>query len=460
MASKKTTLQNSDGEKIDIIQIAENWWQYRKLIFLGTIILSLLTAFTLYLFNQTIIQKNQKYITATVQGDMGDNSVIIAALKSPEYIKKTLKQVSLEIDQFKLLDNMFVLKSTDPLTDNLQQRISSLTINDIKKLSLSNKDLVEIVESFENTSKNLITIKLYHLPLGLSEYQAKNFILALTNRVNKQILLRTNRTNLGLQIINVASLDELTSNLEKITHLSNVISIIQNNINNLKDNHQEQLFNVDFSSMITSVNIAQKILFEISSMAGNQIAIKTIDLTIDNLKRDINDLSQSLKFINTNISKDNRDNNQNDIEKNSTNNNTQLDGEVFDKILSIGSVLELNNFKLETLTKIQNLQQESNKLIKQKNQLKLPFTIESAYLNYDHVSERIKVLSIDVNNAISQIRSLTQPKNALEFVRNPELIDLSLKSLKEFLKSVVILSMIGFLILSIFVSFLPKKKTR
>ena len=48
-----------------------------------------------------------------------------------------MKQVSLKIDQFKLLDNMIVLKSTDPLTDNLQQRISSLTVNDIKKLSLS-----------------------------------------------------------------------------------------------------------------------------------------------------------------------------------------------------------------------------------------------------------------------------------------------------------------------------------
>jgi hypothetical protein len=56
-----------------------------------------------------------------------------------------------------------------------------------------------------------------------------------------------------------------------------------------------------------------------------------------------------------------------------TGNITQLDAEVFDKILSIGSILNLNSFRLGTVEKIQQLQKEKSDLINQKELLNLPY---------------------------------------------------------------------------------------
>ena len=67
---------------------------------------------------------------------------------------------------------------------------------------------------------------------------------------------------------------------------------------------------------------------------------------------------------------------QNNSSNAASGNITQLDAEVFDKILSIGSILNLNSFRLNTVEKIQQLQQEKSDLIHQKELLNLPFEYE------------------------------------------------------------------------------------
>ena len=94
------------------------------------------------------------------------------------------------------------------------------------------------------------------------------------------------------------------------------------------------------------------------------------------------DLINSFKVLNTSqlpeVVSSGQENNTNE---NSSTNTTQLDGAIFDKILSIGSLLELNDFRLETVKKIQTLQLQRSSFIKQKEYLDLPLEIPLKDLN-------------------------------------------------------------------------------
>jgi len=196
-------------------------------------------------------------------------------------------------------------------------------------------------------------------------------------------------------------------------------------------------------------NISQKLLYETSKKLGNNIAIDTLDIEIDNKNREIEDLTNSFQVLNASqfpkvVSSD-QENNTND---NSSTNTTQLDGAVFDKILSIGSLLELNDFRLETTSKIQTLQIQRSDLFKQKAYLNLPLEIPIEDLNIIEIGKKINLLSKLVNDAIEQVRTFTQSKAAVVIINNAVLVDLN-SNKKNQIKYVLILSVLGFLILSI-----------
>ena len=138
-----------------------------------------------------------------LNGDLGkNNSRIVSALKSREYISDTLLQLGLEIDPVQVSNNLIIQNETNPLKESLQDRIISLEDKDIKNLALSSDDLASIIESLNDKSENIMSIKFFHLPLSMSYEQANNFLINLTDNVNKKILLRTNRENLNLSTIN------------------------------------------------------------------------------------------------------------------------------------------------------------------------------------------------------------------------------------------------------------------
>jgi len=137
----------------------------------------------------------------------------------------------------------------------------------------------------------------------------------------------------------------------------------------------------------------------------------------------------------------------------------QLDAKVFDKILSIGSDLNLNSFRLSTVEKIQQIQQEKSNLLNQKELLELP--VSSKIIKYDinTIKERIFFLSDKINEANLQILDLTEPKFAFEIIKNPELIDLNSKPITEYIKIVLILAILSFFIISFISILIPAKKS-
>ena len=171
---------------------------------------------------------------------------------------------------------------------------------------------------------------------------------------------------------------------------------------------------------------------------------------------ELKDLKESLEYLNSqealNINSELNQQNSN------SSNTTQLDGELFDKILSIGNELSLNSFRLETISKIQEIQLEKSALIKQKDLLNLPYTFGGEELNLDVVGKRILDLSIIINQAVNQVRSFTEPKNAVIIVKNPELIETNSININELIKLAVILSLVGFFIISFISILLPSKK--
>ena len=77
----------------------------------------------------------------------------------------------------------------------------------------------------------------------------------------------------------------------------------------------------------------------------------TLNIEIDNKNRDIEDLTANQEILNSQqFVKIKSSNQENNIDNSSTN-TTQLDSAVFDKILSIGSILELSSFQLEIILK-------------------------------------------------------------------------------------------------------------
>ena len=127
--------------------------------------------------------------------------------------------------------------------------------------------------------------------------------------------------------------------------------------------------------------------------------------------------------------------------------------------LPIGSVLNLNSFRLSTIEKIQQLQKEKSDLINQKELLNLPFYIDDEKYDLDTVSKRVLFLGEEVNKVNSQILDMTEPKSTFEIVKNPELIELNSKPVTEYIKIILILTILSFLIISFISILIPAKKS-
>ena len=448
MASKKQISINDD--EIDIGQLLKKWWSFRKIIIFGTILITLLSTFILVLYNQTFPNQKLQFTRVILQGDLGENNNrIIAALNSREYIKESLDILDIKLDPTDIINNLNVKNSTNALKESLQDRIIALSSKDINELALSSEALSKIYSVLDENSKSFIEINFYHLPLNLSTEQSKQILKVLVENVNKKILSRTNRDNIGLQIIDTYSADVYDSEYEQLDRLSTMIGSIQSNLSILSNNYGDLLSDLDLTNLTSLANISQKLFYETSKQLGNNIAKDSLNIEIAAKNQEIEDLINSFKVLNTaqlpEVVSSGQKNNTNE---NSSTNTTQLDGAIFDKILSIGSLLELNDFRLETIQKIQTLQQQRNSIIKQKEYLDLPSQIPLEDLNLINIGEKIKILANIINNAIAQVRNFTQPKAAVEIVSDIELVNLN-SNKKDQGKYVLILSVLGFLILSI-----------
>ena len=416
MAVKKI---NHNSDEIDISELLKKWWSYKKLIIFGTLIVSLVATFILILVDEVHLNKKQHYITAVIKSDLGDkSSLILSAYKSQPYMIETLKNLSLDLDPNELSKNLIIKESTDPLTESLKNQILSADDKKLKSLALTNEELSKIVQNLNDNSKEFITIQLYHKPLNISAEQAKNLILSLSDYVNKNLLLRSSREDRLVTLINVKNLDnEYFSDSEKITRLSNIINTIQNNLLEMKSKYSSLLKNYDLENLSTLTNIIQKQLFEVSKELGSSFTLDTLSLSINQKERDIKDLKDSLEYLDNQKIETFESSNQDNSSNEASGNITQLDGEVFDKILSIGSVLNLNSFRLSTVKKIQELQQEKSNLINQKELLELPI-FDDSIKDLNQLKDRIFFLVEKINEVNSQILDLTEPKAAFEIIKN------------------------------------------
>ena len=448
MAPKKQISINDD--EIDIGQLLKKWWSFRKIIIFGTILITLLSTFILVLYNQTFPNQKLQFTRVILQGDLGENNNrIIAALNSREYIKESLDILDIKLDPTDIINNLNVKNSTNALKESLQDRIIALNSKDINELALSTEALSKIYSTLDENSKSFIEINFYHLPLNLSTEQSKQFLKVLVQNVNRKILIRTNRDTIGLQMIDTDNIDLYYNEYEQLARFSTMIGSIQSNLSILSNNYKDLLSSLDLPSISSLANISQKLLYETSKKLGNTIAIDSLNIEITTKDLEIEDLINSFKVLNTSqlpeVVSSGQENNTNE---NSPTNTTQLDGAIFDKILSIGSLLELNDFRLETVQKIQTLQLQRSSIIKQKEYLDLPLQIPLKDLNLLEIGERIILLSNVINKAIAQVRTFTQPKNAVEIISDIELVNLN-SNIKDQTKYMLILSVLGFLILSI-----------
>ena len=447
-------------DEINILELLKKWWSFRKLIVFGTLIITLIATFILIFTNKVYQNKQQHYVTAVLKSDLSDkNSLILSAFKSTPYIEEVLKSLSLDINPNELLNNLIIKESTDPLSENLKTQMLSADEKKLKSLALTNGELSKIIQNLNDNSKDLITIQLYHQPLNISVAQAKNLILSLSDYVNKNLLLRSSREDRLVTLINVKNLDnEYFSDSEKITRLSNIINTIQNNLLEMKSKYSSLLKNYDLENLSTLTNIIQKQLFEVSKELGSSFTLDTLSLSINQKERDIKDLKDSLEYLDNQKIETFESSNQDNSSNEASGNITQLDGEVFDKILSIGSVLNLNSFRLSTVKKIQELQQEKSNLINQKELLELPI-FDDSIKDLNQLKDRIFFLVEKINEVNSQILDLTEPKAALEILKNPELIELNSKPVTEYIKIILILTILAFFIISFISILIPAKKS-
>ena len=72
-------------------------------------------------------------------------------------------------------------------------------------------------------------------------------------------------------------------------------------------------------------------------------------------ERDIGDLKNSLELLDKQKIETFSSSNKNNNSSEASGSVTQLDAEVFDKILSIGSLISLNTFRLDTIKHLNNL---------------------------------------------------------------------------------------------------------
>ena len=454
MAVKKI---NHNSDEIDISELLKKWWSSRRLVFFGTIIVGLISLFGTIL-NQNFFQsQKQEYITLVVTGDLRqNNSRIISAFKSSEYIKEAIIQGSFDLSVSDFSKNINIMFAKDPISEKLQDIIVSLSAKDIKSLNLSEDNLKTLVGNLKDSSEELITIRFNHLPLNLSVTQAQNLILDLTKIINERISQNTNREDNKLMILN-NNINNDSSEFEKLDSLTNNISSLQSNLSILYNNYSEILFNYDLNNILNQANFAQLLLFKLSNTMGNDLAIDKLNIDINSKERMVRSLKESLVYLNINdkFSLNSEFNQQ----SNNSSSTTQLDGEVFDKILSIGSELELNSFKLETISKIQETEMNKNDLIKQKELLLMPISISEIELNIENINRRLNKLSKTVNEMIYQVRNFTEPKKPITIVKNPELSIENSVNLNQIVKLVSILSILAFFILSFISLLLPAKKS-
>ena len=222
MAIKKI---NQNNDEIDISGLLKKWWSFRKLVIFGTLIIGLVATFILILTNEAYLNKKQHYVTAVIKSDLGDkSSLIISAFKSQPYIIEALKRLSLDIDPNELLENLIIKESTDPLTENLRNKILSADDKKLKSLAITNDEVSKIIQNLNDNSKELITIQLYHKPLNISVAQAKNFIVNLSETINKNLLLRTSRENNEITLIETDIAISYLNENEQIARLSDIIN--------------------------------------------------------------------------------------------------------------------------------------------------------------------------------------------------------------------------------------------
>lgn len=458
MAVKKI---NQNNDEIDITEIFKKWWRFRKFVFFQTIIASLIITFILIFSHKVYINKTQRYIMAVVKtGYENRSSQILAGYKSQPYILKSLKRLSLNIDPNELLEYLIIEESIDPISKDIKKQILSADDTKLKSLALTNADLSRIIQDLNDNSKELITIQLYHEALNLSAEQAKNLIVSLTKTVNENLLLRSSREENLISIIETKNIKKnFINNSEQIERLSNIINSSQKNISEMKSKYRSLLKNYDLENLSTLANISQKILYEISTRIGSSFTVDNLNVHISKKERDINDLKSSLEFLDNQKIETLRSSNQNGDKSETSGNITQLEAEVFDKILSIGSVLDLNTFRLQTVEKIQQLQREKSNLINQKELLNLPHFKNGENYDLNSTSEKIIFLAKEVNKVYSQILDMTEPKSAVEIIKNPELIDLNSKPIFEYAKIILILTILAFLIISFSSILISTKKS-
>lgn len=462
MSSKKNTYSN---DEIDISELLKQWWSRKKLVFFTTITVTFISLFFL-VFNNTVYKNNQKleFISTSLETNFGEkNPGILDALKSSEYVEKTLEKLSFEIDTRKLIDSLNISQSSEPLTASLKERVLSLSDKDIKSLAIDQEGLVAVIENLNNVSKNLVTIEFYNNLVGLSSEQAKLFIKTLINLINDELIFKVDRESLNLKLIDIESISNFYSNdIEQILFFSSIISSMQKNFLLLDRIYQDLLVNVNISSIINELTYAQKLLFEKSRILdGSSFIMDTLNLEILNKERNINDLKESLDFLNfqknnSNYSITNLENN-NEITKNST---TQLDGEILDKILEIGSILSLNDARIKTVENIQVLQRERNDLIIQKEKLELGYEYNAEETNLDNLKNRVITLIEKNNLAVNQVRNLTQPEKVFDIIRNPELTKLNSIPIGKHLSYIAILTILAFVCISLITILLPKSNRR
>ena len=95
----------------------------------------------------------------------------------------------------------------------------------------------------------------------------------------------------------------------------------------------------------------------------------------------------------------------------------------------------------------------------QKELLNLPFQYEFESVDLDKISERILILAEKVNKVNSQILDMIEPKSAFEIIKNPELIELNSKPKTEYIKTILILTILSFFIISFISILIPAKKS-
>ncbi len=235
-------------------------------------------AYYLYLeqfLNQNFFQnQKQQYITFNLSGELGENnSRIISAFKSYEYIDEAIMQSSLDLSVAIFLKTLILCLLKIHFQKSYKISLSTLSEKDIKSLNLSEDNLKTLVGNLKDSSKELITIKLYHLPLNLSANQAQNFILRLINIVNKNLMQKSTNFDLELRNIKFRSLNEFTVIIELLNTMPQIaLDSIQSNLSVLNNNYSEILADYDLNSISNKADFTQLLIVKLSNKMGNDLA--------------------------------------------------------------------------------------------------------------------------------------------------------------------------------------------